>query len=151
MWCRVFRFVHNSHQLFLKLVYIQRFSVLTVDIQGEKLENVLSQRDDERLKLTLGIGDLDDQLALMIAENDELRLKLEMEPRNHEFVAGVRRKLDLKNRNQGAELKIMEREIENLEKERLHLKKNLRKVGFYSDIHASPYSYLLEIYAKAFF
>jgi len=98
----------------------------------EKLENVLSQRDEERLKLTLGIGDLDDQLALMIAENDELRLKLEIEPRNHEFVAGVRRKLDLKNRNQGAELKIMEREIENLEKERLQLKKDLRKAGFYS-------------------
>merc|ERR1712131_217753 len=96
-------------------------------IEIEKLENVLSQRDEERLKLTLGIGDLDDQLALMIAENDELRLKLEMEPRNHEFVAGVRRKLELKNRNQGAELKIMEREIDNLEKERLQLKKDLRK------------------------
>ena len=39
----------------------------------EKLEKKLSQREKEREELTQGIGAIDDQLLLMMAENDRLR------------------------------------------------------------------------------
>ena len=104
---------------------IEGLAEARLEIDG--LERKLELREAERYKMTIGIGELDDQLAAVIVDNDDLRLKLGEEPNNFEHIAKIRKQLDLKSRNQRAELKILEKEVEKLETERIELKKELRR------------------------
>merc|ERR1712179_543762 len=76
-------------------------------LEIESLEKKLELREAERYKLTIGIGELDDQLAAVMVDNDDLRIRIGEEPNDFEHVAEIRKDLDLKSRNQVAELKVL--------------------------------------------
>ena len=91
-----------------------------------KLEKKLAQRETERERLTQGIGSIDDQLLLMMAENDRLRADLGLGQRDDTELAQLRHDLQINSRAQKADLCFLERQVDQLEDERIRLKRELR-------------------------
>jgi len=72
---------------------------------------LISKREEERIRLTHGIGEIDDKLTEVISENDELRARLEMEPLPLVDVSKLRDRLHIHNQSYRAENDILRAEV----------------------------------------
>ena len=95
-------------------------------VEIDKLEKKLLNSQNQCADLTQGIGNIDDKLLLMMAENDKLRSDLGMGPRDDSDLAELRHNLQISNRTQKADLMFLEKQVNELENERIELKRQLR-------------------------
>lgn len=102
----------------------------------KKLETLLSKREEERIRLTHGIGEIDDKLTEVINENDELRAQLQLEPLLLVDISKLRDRLNIRNQSYRAENDILCAEVERLEDERIELKIQVRRAAQTSLQHA---------------
>ena len=72
---------------------------------------LISKREEERIRLTHGIGEIDDKLTEVISENDELRARLELEPLPLVDVSKLRDRLHIHNQSYRAENDILRAEV----------------------------------------
>ena len=86
-------------------------------------------RQQERVRLTRGIGEIDDKLTEVLDQNDELRAQLGMEQMPLVDVSELREKLKIRNQSYRAENDILRAEVERLEDERIQLKIQVRRAA----------------------
>lgn len=93
----------------------------------KNLKTQLKIRDHDIEDLTRHINKLDYVLNEVLEEDDELRAKLGMDPREPLDLKGVKELKVIKAQESRAIVHVLKKEIENLEEDRLRLKEQIRK------------------------